>query len=242
MYEMIEIQFEDTSFPVYHSKPDGADMPGLIIIHEVWGLTDHIKDVADRFAKEGYDVLAPDLLSHTGITEKIDQNIMREIMNPETRSEAQKKMRAAMTPLQEPGFAEETVAKLMLCVTRLLATSRTVGVVGYCFGGTYAFSLAASDNRLKAAVPYYGHAPEDPDKIKQITCPVLAFYGEKDTGLMGGLEDLKQMMAKYSKDFTPVVYPDAGHAFFNDTNPVTYNAKVARNAWQKTTTFLSKNL
>src|SRR5476649_256378 len=96
------------------TKPE-QPAPGLILIHEVWGLKDHIKDVADRFAAQGYAVLAPDLLSHTGITDKVDQSILKEVMNPATRDEAQKKLREATAPMHAPEFGESTVQRLEGC-------------------------------------------------------------------------------------------------------------------------------
>ncbi len=236
---------QDKTFSVIHLTPGGeSKYPGLIVIHEVWGLTGHIKEVASRFSKRGYDVIAPDLLSDTGITEKIDQSIMKEVANPATRDEAQKKLREAMAPLQSPEFANETVTKLKQCIDYLLddeSCTGKVGVVGYCFGGTYAYALATADDRLKAAVPYYGHA-DNLAEIQNISCPILAFYGEEDDRLVKGLPDLRRAMQENNKDFEAIVYADAGHAFFNDTNPVTYRKKAAEDAWEKTISFLSDNL
>lgn len=233
-------------FSAYLSTPeDKAKHPGLIVIHEVWGLNAHIKDVADRFAKKGYVVVAPDLLSHTGITEQVDQTILAEIRNPKTRDEAQKKLRAAMVPIMVPEFAEETVAKLKACVDYLLSRADVTGnvaVVGFCFGGTYSYALAAADKRIQGAVPFYGQPPAPFEKVKQINCPVLAFYGKQDVHLVGGLPDLEQKMKEYGKDFTYTVYPHTGHAFFNDTNPTTYNKEAANDSWQKALQFLSRVL
>lgn len=216
---------------------------GIVLIHEVWGLTDHIKDMANRFASQGYVVLAPDLLAGTGIMEKITPELQKEIWDPATRDEAQKKMRAAMAPIQAPEFAGATVAKLKECVSTLLADKNVngkVAVVGFCFGGTYSFALAVADHRIVAAVPFYGHAPEPMDPVKEITGPVLAFYGEKDERLMAQLPELKKKMQEYGKEFEAVVYPETGHAFMNDTNPRTYKKEAAADAWKKTLEFLGK--
>lgn len=243
---MVSIPFGDTFFDSYFSYPDdGQKHPAVLLIHEVWGLTDHIKDVANRFTREGYVVLAPDLLSHTGITNEIDQSIMAEIHNPETRAEAQKKMREAMTPLSVPSFGEETLAKLKVCLDYLEANEhvdRHLFAVGFCFGGTYVYSLLTKDARLTAAVPFYGHAPEDKEVLKNIACPVLSFYGQKDEHLMKQLPQLEETMFSFEKNFRAVVYPQTGHAFFNDTNPVTYNKDAADDAWAKTLAFLEEQL
>jgi carboxymethylenebutenolidase len=116
-----------------------------------------------------------------------------------------------------------------------------VGVTGFCFGGSYTFHLAAHDTRIKAAVPFYGQPPA-PDEIPQITCPILAFYGDQDANLMQSLPQLKEDMARDNKQFEAVVYPGAGHAFFNDTNAYMYNPGFAKDAWEKTLAFLHKHL
>jgi carboxymethylenebutenolidase len=245
MNMIIDIPFRN-QFSAYIAAPeDGEKHPGLILIHEVWGLNEHIKDVANRLAEEGYNVLAPDLISQTGINEKIDKSIMKDIMNPEKRDEAQKKLRAAMAPIQSPEFAKITIDKMKACVDYLLANEKIsdkVAVLGFCFGGTYSYALATSDKRIKAVVPFYGHAPEPLDKIKDISCPILAFYGEKDKALVDRLPELEKKMQEYHKNFEYHVYPNTGHAFFNNTNPTTYNKEAAEDSWKRTLDFLNKYL
>ncbi len=246
MGKMISIPFKDSSFPAYQSfHEDNYKRPGLIVIHEVWGLVDHIKEVADRFSKEGYNVLAPDLLSHTGIMESLSPELFKETQYPATKDEAQKKMRAAMTPIQSPEFGKDSVARLKEVVTYLLNDENVngnVAVVGFCFGGTYSYALAATDDRIKAAIPFYGHAPEPLEKIENINCPVMAFYGEEDEGLVTGLPELKEKMKEYNKDFEFTVYPNTGHAFFNDINPTRYNKEATEDSLKKTLTFLKIHL
>jgi carboxymethylenebutenolidase len=116
-----------------------------------------------------------------------------------------------------------------------------VGVVGFCFGGTYAFALAAAEPRLRAAVPFYGTFPERADPAT-ISCPVLAFYGEEDHGITDGVPDLEARMQRAGVDFTARVYRGVGHAFFNDTSPSKYNAEVAADAWDRTLAFLDEHL
>lgn len=116
-----------------------------------------------------------------------------------------------------------------------------VGVVGYCFGGTYADALALAEPRLRAAVPFYGHFPDEGDP-GTISCPVLAFYGEQDHGITDGVPALEAHMADAGVDFSAQVYPGVGHAFFNDTTPSRYNAEVAADAWRRTLDFLGERL
>jgi carboxymethylenebutenolidase len=228
MGDVIQIGENGRSFPAYLAKPEGRTKGGLILIHEVWGLTDHIKSVADRFAVEGYLILAPDLLSETGITTDLVGGLQEELFDPQRRSEAQPKLRQLMAPLQSPGLGEKTLAK--------------IGITGFCFGGTYSFSLAVRQPKLRAAVAFYGHADFSVQQLRQIKCPILAFYGENDERLMVVLPELKTKMKKAGVDFTAKVYKNCGHAFFNDTNKFAYNDDAAKDAWRKTLKFLSLNL
>ena len=117
----------------------------------------------------------------------------------------------------------------------------SVGVVGFCFGGTYSFALALAEPRLRAAVAFYGDFPETGDPAT-IGCPVLAFYGEDDHGITDGVPELEQRMEQAGVDFTARVYHGVGHAFFNDTSPSRYNAEVAADAWERTLAFLGRHL
>lgn len=217
----------------------------LIVLHEVWGLVDHIKDVADRFAAEGYLVIAPDLLAKAGPGPELAAELQDKLHDPATRAAAQPKLREAMAPLRAPGFAEKTLASLRSVFDYLVevpAASSRIGIIGFCFGGTYSFSLAVHEPRLRAAVPFYGHADFDVDQLREISCPVLAFYGEKDEGLVSKLPELKASMKAADVDFTAVVYPGAGHAFFNDANKGAYRQDASVDSWGKTLDFLASNL
>jgi carboxymethylenebutenolidase len=150
-----------------------------------------------------------------------------------------------MAPMQEPDFADKTLAKLKVCFDELYNRSDTqqkIAVIGFCFGGSYSFSLAANEPRLKAALPFYGHTTTDIDELKKIHCPIQAFYGQNDEGLMGSLEEVKQLMKTAGVNFKVKVYPDAGHAFFNDTNKIAYNQTAAKDAWQLSLEFLKQTL
>ena len=219
--------------------------PAIILIHEVWGLDGHIRDVAERLAFEGYIVLAPDLFSGTGILEQLGADIQKEMVDPATRDEAQKKMRAAMAPMNSRQFGADTVSKLEGCFRYLRgldSCSGKIAVLGFCFGGTYAYALAVAERGLSAAVPFYGHVPEPLDELQKISCPVLAFYGEKDERLIGQVPEIKKVMAEAHKNFECHIYPEAGHAFFNDTNPQRYNKEAATESWEKSLAFLREYL
>jgi len=240
----ITIPHGTQEFLAHLALPEGTPKGGVILIHEVWGVNPNIRSLADRLAMEGYVVIAPDLITHTGINQQIDQSILAEIMNPETRDEAQKKLRAAMAPIMVPEFANETIDKLKTCFDYLQneQNQTKIASVGFCFGGTYSYSLAVHEPRLACAVPFYGHAPQTEAELSRISCQILAFYGEEDAGLMEGLPILVAEMKKLGKDFTYKVYQDAGHAFMNDTNPTTYRPEAAKDAWERMIVFLSEKM
>jgi carboxymethylenebutenolidase len=231
--------------PVYEVPPEGGCKGGLIVIHEVWGLTDHIKDVAERYAKEGYYVIAPNLLHELDIQQHLTPELAKDLFDPEKRNAAQPRLRELMAPMQTPEFAAKTAEKVQICFDWLYDKSETkqkVAIAGYCFGGTYSFTLAVQEPRLSAAIPYYGHANFSVEELSNITCPILAFYGEHDERLMEALPKLEEDMHAAQVDFTTEVYGDAGHAFFNDTNPFAYNKAAATDAWKQTLAFLETSL
>lgn len=224
---------------IFEKSPNTERGPGLILIEEIWGLTPHIADVAKRFAREGFEVLAPELLADTGILEKVEPKMFAQMRSEDEglRLAAQARMRDAIAPIRTPEFAQHTIEKLAECYAELAKVSNgSIAVVGFCFGGTYAFHLAANEPTLKAAVPFYGQPPSK-DEIARIECPVLAFYGDQDTALMETLPQLQRDMAQAGKDFEAVVYEGAGHAFFNDTS-IAYHKEFAADAWEKALAFL----
>jgi len=247
MRDEIELNSNAGNFPVYVSAPDGEVKGGLVVIHEVWGLTDHIKSVADRFAREGYLVIAPNLLAEIDIPDELSGELQNGLFNPDPkiRNDVQPKLRELMTPIHAPQFSLNTITKLKTSFDYLMnkpETKQKIGVVGYCFGGTYSFTSAINEPRLKAAVPFYGHNDSSVEELKKITCPILAFYGENDEGLIGSLPDLRDRMKAAKVKFDYKIYQNCGHAFFNDTNRYSYNSEAATDAWRLTLEFLSNNL
>ena len=228
----------------YRAEPTVHPRGGLVLIHEIWGLVPHIRDIADRYAAEGYLVLAPDLLSDAGITPEIGAELaaLRHEPDEEKRLRGQALLREKFAVMNEPAFAAEAITKLRLVVDALAAESGIDGriaVTGFCFGGTYSFALAAADSRVRAAVPFYGTAPAD---VSSIACPVLALYGEDDPRIMAALPQTRADMAAAGVDFTAKVYPGARHAFFNDTNATAYDPAAARDAWTRVLAFLAGHL
>src|SRR5579864_7408253 len=136
MEKMIEIS-NSITLPAFLATPEGGNTyPGIILIHEIWGLDDHIKDVTKRYAKEGYVVLAPDFFAGTPIENAVSPDLFAQMSNPATRDEAQKKMRAALAPMQSPDFAKDMIHKLQMCFSNLEKQQQCngkIGVLGFCF-------------------------------------------------------------------------------------------------------------
>jgi len=225
------VNYEGKAGPVagYLARPMKAGQyPGLIVIHQNRGLDDNIRDVARRFAKEGYVALAPDFLSRQGGTMKV---------NP--KGEGLPNIRE-LAPWQ--GVAEDAEAGIRYL--RVLPDVRRdrMGVVGFCWGGGMAFVTATQARGLRATVVYYGASPNPLDLVKDIQGPVMAHYGEKDPGINKGIPDTEAAMKKYNKVYDYKIYPGAQHAFNDDTNPERYDAKAAKEAWERTMDFFKKNL
>jgi carboxymethylenebutenolidase len=208
----------------YLARPTKAgQFPGLLVIHENRGLDDHVRDVARRFAKAGYVALASDFLSRQGGTMKA---------NPQG---------AGLPNIRElapwQGVAEDAEAGVRYL--RVLPDVRRdrIGVVGFCWGGGMAFITATQVPALRATVVYYGASPSPLDLVKDIQGPVMAHYGEKDPNINKGIPDTEAAMKKYNKVYDYKIYPGAQHAFNNDSNPERYDAKAAKEAWERTMEF-----
>ena len=240
------IEFSQHELTAYRADPPGEVRGAVVVVQEIWGLTDHIIDVTDRFAALGYIAIAPDLLGHIGLTPEVGRQL-QELMfagDEAQRSAAQPRLRDTMNAARAPEFAAWAVPALRSVVDLLVeqeGVDDDLAVVGFCFGGSYSFALALAEPRLKAAVVFYGGFPDTGDPA-DLSCPVLALYGSDDHGLTDALPQLEEGMTKAGADFTPHVYDGVGHAFFNDTNAQTHHPAVAADAWQRTIGFLEQQL
>lgn len=201
-------------------------LPGLIVIHENKGLVPHIRDVARRLAKLGYVVVAPDLLTPVGGAGSFADDAERI---------------AALGTLDREGMVTQLIAATDELASLDGVDSNRLGAIGFCFGGGMTWMLAARDSRIKAAVPFYGPIPPL-DLVPTINAAVLGIYGALDERITAQGEEIEKAMAAAGKHFEKEVYPDAQHAFHNDTNPERYNAEAAAKAWQRATEFLAAHL
>ena len=210
----------------YLAKPESGTGPGVVVIQEWWGLNAHVKDLADRFAAEGFVALAPDLFGGR-TTHDADEagQLMQELP------------------------AEQAAQDLGGAVDYLLGldsvTSSKVGVVGFCMGGGFVLLLAAQQgDKVGAAVPFYGVGQGVPDSYRGLTAPVLGHYGEQDSMYPpeAARATEEQIRSEAGVEVTFHLYP-AGHAFHNDQNPLgTYDEQSAKLAWSRTVEFLKDKL
>jgi carboxymethylenebutenolidase len=211
----------------YLATPASGSGPGLVVIQEWWGLTDHIKDVTDRFAGEGFVALAPDLY---GGTTTHDADEAGQLMQDLPVTQAAKDLSGAVDFL----LGHEAV------------TSGKVGAVGFCMGGGFVLVLAAEEgDRIGAAVPFYGVGGYDQVDLGDITAPILGHYGtEDDFAPPEQVDDLREKLEATSKGSVDIrSYEGVGHAFFNDADPLgTYDAEKGREAWEATVSFLRQHL
>jgi len=242
MGKMLEIQ-SDKPVNVYLAEPSGEAKGGIIVIHEVWGLDNHIKSVADRYAAEGYIALAPSFFELDELSSDEIAQLKTDLFDEVKRVAIQPQLRKLMAPMQAPEFGALTTSRLRACfeyLYNLPAAQQKVAITGFCFGGTYSYNLAVVEPRLKLALPFYGHSDQSVEDLAKITCPIRAFYGQNDKGLISGLDDLKSRMAEAKVDYKAKVYPDCAHAFFNDSNPVVYNKAAAEDAWNEVKSELAR--
>lgn len=234
MGDMVKIN-TDSEMDAYLVKPSTKPKGAIIVIHEIWGLVDHTKNVADRFSEQGYIALAPSLLFDLDFS-GIDVNeLQQELFDPKRSAAAQPKLAKLMAPMQDTSFFTKTANRVQACfdyLYNLPEANQKVAITGFCFGGTYSFALAVNEPKLKIAFPFYGYANQSVEELSQIKCPVQAFYGINDDRLIGGLDDLRKRMSEAKVDFQAKVYENCAHAFFNNTNPFSYNKEAAEDSWK----------
>ena len=224
------------------ATPDAVAVPGVVMIHDVWGLSAHTRDLATRLAGEGFAVLAIDLYRREAAPVIEDPG---------------KWMRALSDP--------QVLADLGTGARWLAARPETngrVGVVGFCMGGMYALMAGCADLGFAAAVPFYGllshahgilHDPAGLDPARKpreplamagaLRCPLLAFFGEDDAFVpLDDVRALERALAGAAAESEIVVVPGAGHAFMNDTRPDAYRPQAAAAAWRRMVDFLRVRL
>jgi carboxymethylenebutenolidase len=210
----------------YLAKPESGSGPGVVVIQEWWGLDDHIADITDRLAAEGFVALAPDLY---GGKVAHDADEAGEMMSALPVDRAARDLAGAVDFL----LADESV------------TSSSVGAIGFCMGGGFVLQLAAQQgDKVGAAVPFYGVGAAVPDQYASLTAAVQGHYGEKDDfyPVDAAKAQEKQIRDESGAEVEFFYYP-AGHAFHNDKDKLgTYDADLAGKAWSRSIEFLHAKL
>jgi len=201
--------------------------PAIIIVQEWWGLTNHMKDIARRYAAEGYVAIAPDLYSRLGHALTTDAGEAGKLMNTLKQEDGLADLNATMTYLKSVPEVDAT----------------KIGITGFCMGGSYALMLPCVNPEIKAAVPFYGQVPNPDTPIQKLACPVLYFYGEDDGWITkADVQRLAGALKKYGKVGEIKTYPGAPHAFFRETDPSVYRPDAAKDAWARTKAFFKQHL
>lgn len=208
----ITIKVDGQEVPVYASQPEGkTGLPVVLVISEIFGVHEHIADVARRFAKQGYLALAPDLFVRQGDAGKIASipELMKQIISKTPDRQVMNDLDACVAWAKQNG-----------------ADTSRLGITGFCWGGRITWLYAAHNPQVKAGVAWYGRlvgeatelTPTQPvDIAASLTVPVLGLYGAKDGGIpLESIDKMKAALAKGSSKSAFVVYPDAGHAFNAD--------------------------
>ncbi len=224
----VQYQSGNVGMKAFVAAPQTKDKrPAILIVQEWWGLTEHIKDIARRYAAEGYVAIVSDLYSRLGHALPTDAGEAGKLMN---------------TLKQEDGLTDlnATVAYLK-SVPEVDAAK--IGITGFCMGGSYALMLPCVSPEIKAAVPFYGQVPNPDTPIQKLACPVLYLYGEDDGWITkADVQRLAAALKKYNKAGEIKTYPGAPHAFFRDTDPSVYRPEAARDAWARTKAFFKQHL
>ncbi len=233
----VKVPTRDGAMPAYRAMPaTGTAFPTILVVQEIFGVHEWVKDIVRRIAKLGYYAIAPDLYARLGdaTTEPDIDTLIRKYVS--------------QTPTaQVMADLDRTVAYARS--TRTADTTR-LGITGFCWGGGMTWAYAAHNPRLKAAVVWYGevaegNAPSDKaplQMVSSIRAPVLGLYGADDAGIpVEGLDRMRAAMQAAGKKVDIVVYPDTAHGFNADYRP-TYRKAAAEDGWRRMTAWFRQNL
>jgi len=200
--EWVTIKHGDREVRCFLAYPEVAEKAtAVVVIHEIFGLTDWVRGVADQLAEAGYIAIAPDLLSGSapdgGGTEELGSG------------DAVRKAISGLAPAQ----ITADLAAVVDHVGSLPAANGKVAVAGFCWGGTQSFRFATQNRRVVAAFPFYGSGPDQAEEIARIECPVYGFYGGNDARVNATIPTSERLMSAAGKRYQPVLYEGAGHGF-----------------------------
>jgi carboxymethylenebutenolidase len=215
---------DETVQGILYSPSGKGPFPGLVVIHEYWGLNDWVKEQASKLADQGYVSLAVDLYrGKVATTPDMAHELMRGV--PEDR--AKRDLHAAVEFLKsQPNVKKDRI-----------------GAIGWCMGGGYALDVALQEPDLAAVVINYGHLATDPEALKKINASILGIFGGQDRGIPpSDVHKFEQQLKQLGKKVETKIYDDAGHAFENPNNKDGYRAADAADASKRTSDFLASTL
>ena len=210
------------AFVVYPERKEKA--PVVLVIHEIFGLTDWVRGVCDQLAENGVIAIAPDLLSGQTFAD-VDGAVK------------------AISALPKEQVKADLDATADYALAKVPAASGTLAVCGFCWGGGWTFSYANMNPKVKAAYSFYGTAADDASKVADIPCPVYGFYGENDARVNATIPKAEELMKAAGKKYEPVIYTGAGHGFMREGETPGMNEankKAHDDAWVRWKTLLKE--
>ena len=236
----VEIPVADGKIPAYRAKPKGGkDLPVILVVQEIFGVHEHIKDVCRRFAKLGYLAIAPEMYARQGDVSKITdfQEIIKQVVSKVPDAQVMSDLDSAVAFAGKDG-----------------GDTKRLGITGFCWGGRIVWLYAAHNKNLKAGVAWYGrlvappgaekddlHPHQPVDLAKDINAPVLGLYGGADQGIpQESVEKMREALKAAGKTAEIHVYPDTPHAFFADYRP-SYRAEQAADGWKRLLAWFKQN-
>lgn len=221
---MVSYEAHDEKVDAYLVRPAAPGFhAGVVVIHEWWGLNGQIKGVADRLARIGYIAIVPDLYRGKVASEP---DLAHELMRGLNEDRAVALVKGAADYLRRLDHAP----------------NRPVGTIGFCMGGRLSLAAALKGGDLQAAAMFYGSVETTKEAVAPLVCPLLGLFGRDDRGISeDDVKKFESALKEAGKSARIVVYPGAGHAFFNETRP-SYDKEAAQDAWANLQDFLAENL
>ena len=233
----VKIPVADGQIPAYRAMPGkGGPFPVVLVVQEIFGVHEHIKDICRRFAKLGYMAVAPEMYARQGDVSKIAdiRELISKVVSKVPDKQVMADLDAAVAWAKSTGKGD---------------TAR-LAITGFCWGGRVVWLYSAHNPNLKAGVAWYGRlvgagnelTPKQPiDLVDSLKAPVLGLYGEKDGGIpVASVEQMQAALKKAGKPSEIILYPDTDHGFLADYRP-TYNPKSAADGWKRLLDWFKKN-
>ncbi|MGE5305510.1 MAG: dienelactone hydrolase family protein [Alphaproteobacteria bacterium] len=232
---LVQLNTPDGKMEAFEAKPgEGEGYPGIVVLMEAFGLNDHIKNVTERIAQEGYVAIAPDLY-HRESERIVPYNDLQKAIG-------------IMNRLQDAKVMDDVGAAIAYLKGQNNVRAGAIGVTGFCMGGRFTYLSAAHHSKdVKAAVAFYGGGipmgkPSPLSRTGEITCPILLFFGGKDPLIpQEHVAEINEALKTHNVNFQTKIYPEATHGFFCDDR-ASYHEVAAKDAWEKLTSFFAQHL